>query len=126
MDIRKKQKAIVAALEDIKARDIAAFNVTHLTSLFDRVIIATADSARQTKALAVHLRERMKALGERISGLEGEAGGEWVLVDLGDVVVHIMQPAVRQHYNLEELWNQPAPRAKRPRPKPRSRENAAT
>jgi ribosome-associated protein len=126
MDIRKKQKAVVAALEDVKARDIAAFDVTHLTSLFDRVIIATADSARQTKALAVHLRERMKALGERISGLEGEAGGEWVLVDLGDVVVHIMQPAVRQHYNLEELWDQPAPRAKRPRAKPRSPQKAAS
>ena len=119
MDIRKKQKAVVAALEDIKARDVAAFDVTHLTSLFDRVIIVTADSARQTKALAVHLRERMKALGERVLGLEGEASEEWVLVDLGDVVVHIMQPAVRQHYNLEELWDQPDPRAKRPRSKPK-------
>jgi ribosome-associated protein len=118
MDIRKKQKAVVAALEDIKARDVAAFNVTHLTSLFDRVIIATAESARQTKALSVHLQERMKALGERIHGVEGEAGGEWVLVDLGDVVVHIMQPAVRQYYNLEELWGEPAPRARRPRAKP--------
>jgi ribosome-associated protein len=126
MDIRKKQKAIVAALEDIKARDIAAFNVTHLTSLFDRVIIATADSARQTKALAGHVVERMKALGERVSGIEGEAGAEWVLVDLGDVVVHIMQPAVRSHYNLEELWDQPAPRAKRPRAKHKPAEEAAT
>jgi len=119
MDIRKKQKAVVAALEDIKARDVAAFNVTHLTSLFDRVIIATAESARQTKALSVHLQERMKALGERIFGVEGESGGEWVLVDLGDVVVHIMQPAIRQYYNLEELWGEPAPRAKRPRAKPK-------
>jgi ribosome-associated protein len=125
MDIRKKQKAVVAALEDIKARDIAAFDVTHLTSLFDRVIIATADSARQTKALAVHLRERMKALGERVAGLEGEAGGEWVLVDLGDVVVHIMQPAVRQYYNLEELWDQPAPRVRRPRARPKPAKEAA-
>jgi ribosome-associated protein len=125
MDIRKKQKAVVAALEDIKARDIAAFDVTHLTSLFDRVIIATADSARQTKALAVHLRERMKALGERVTGLEGEAGGEWVLVDLGDIVVHIMQPAIRQYYNLEELWDQPAPRAKRSRAKPKPAAEAA-
>jgi ribosome-associated protein len=126
MDIRKKQKAIVAALEDIKARDIAAFNVTHLTSLFDRVIIATADSARQTKALAVHLRERMKALGERVTGVEGEAGGEWVLVDLGDVVVHIMQQAVRSHYNLEELWDQPAPRAKPSRSPRKPAARAAT
>jgi ribosome-associated protein len=126
MDIRKKQKAIVAALEDIKARDVAAFDVTHLTSLFDRVVIATADSARQTKALAVHLRERMKALGERVAGVEGESGGEWVLVDLGDVVVHIMQPAVRSHYNLEELWDQPAPRAKRPRAPRKNAAQAAT
>jgi ribosome-associated protein len=125
MDIRKKQKTVVAALEDIKARDIAAFDVTHLTSLFDRVIIATADSARQTKALAVHVRERMKALGERVSGAEGEASGEWVLIDLGDIVVHIMQPAVRQYYNLEELWAQPAPRSKRPRAKPKPAEQAA-
>jgi len=117
MDIRKKSQAVVAALEDIKARDIAAFNVTHLTSLFDRVIIATADSARQAKALAVHLHEKLKVMGERVYGVEGEAGGDWVLIDLGDVVVHIMQPAVRQYYNLEELWGEPRPRAKRTRPK---------
>lgn len=117
MDIRKKSQAVVAALEDIKARDIAAFNVTHLTSLFDRVIIATADSARQAKALAVHLHEKLKTLGERVYGVEGESGGDWVLIDLGDVVVHIMQPAVRQYYNLEELWGEPRPRAKRTRPK---------
>jgi ribosome-associated protein len=117
MDIRKKQQAVVAALEDIKARDIAAFNVAHLTSFFDRVIIATADSARQSKALAVHLQERLKTLGERVYGIEGEAGGDWVLIDLGDVVVHIMQPAVREYYNLEELWGQPRPRAKRAGPK---------
>jgi ribosome-associated protein len=117
MDIRKKQQAVVAALEDIKARDIAAFNVTHLTSLFDRVIIATADSARQSKALAAHLQEKLKARGERIYGVEGESGGDWVLIDLGDVVVHIMQRAVRQYYNLEELWGEPRPRAKRAGPK---------
>jgi ribosome-associated protein len=110
MDIRKKQKAVVAALEDIKARDIAAFNVTHLTSLFDRVIIATADSARQSKALAAHLHDRMKEIGEPGGRIEGETGGEWVLIDLGDIVVHIMQPTAREYYNLEELWDQPAPR----------------
>jgi len=120
MDTRKKQRAVLAALEDIKGRDIAAFDVTHLSSLFDRVMIATADSARQTKALAVHLQERMKALGERVYGIEGEAAGEWVLVDLGDVIVHIMQPAVRRYYNLEELWGEPRPRAKRSRPKPKA------
>jgi ribosome-associated protein len=114
MDIRKKQQAVVAALDDIKARDVTVFNVTHLTALFDRVIIATADSARQAKALAVHLQEKLKARGERVYGIEGEAGGDWVLIDLGDVVVHIMQPAVRQYYNLEELWGEPRPRARRP------------
>jgi ribosome-associated protein len=117
LDIRKKQKAVIAALEDIKARDIAAFDVTHLTSLFDCVIIASADSARQSKSLAVHVQERVKALGEKVYGTEGEAGGEWVLVDLGDIVVHIMQPAAREYYNLEELWGEPKPRARRARAK---------
>jgi ribosome-associated protein len=115
MDIRKKAKAVIAALEDIKARDIAAYDVTHLTSLFDRVIIASADSTRQTKALAASVQEKTKALGERVYGVEGEASGEWVLIDLGDVIVHIMQPAVRDYYNLEELWGQP--RARRGRAK---------
>ena len=81
MDIRKKQKAVVAALEDVKARDIVAFDVTHLSSLFDRVIIATADSARQTKALASRVQEKAKALGGKVYGTEGEATGEWVLID---------------------------------------------
>lgn len=117
MDIGKKVKAVVAALENIKARDIAAFNVTHLTSLFDRVIIATADSARQTKALAVSVQERIKALGERVYGVEGEGSGDWVLIDLGEIIVHIMQPAAREYYNLEELWGQPRPRARRAKPK---------
>lgn len=93
MDIRKKQKAIVAALEDIKARDIAAFNVTHLTSLFDRVIIATADSNRQTRALARHVADKAREAGIEVVGIEGEGGGEWVLVDLGGIVVHV-SPAV--------------------------------
>lgn len=126
MDIRRKQKAVVAALEDIKARDIVVFNVAHLSSLFDRVIIATADSTRQTKALAVHLQERLKSLGERVRGVEGESGGEWVLVDLGDVVVHIMQPAIRQYYNLEELWGEPPPRPGRSRAKPKAAEPASS
>lgn len=117
MDIRKKQKAVIAALEDIKARDIAAFDVTHLTAMFDRVIIASADSARQTKALSTHVQERVKSLGEKVYGTEGELAGEWILVDLGDIVVHIMQPAVREYYNLEELWSEPKPRARRARTK---------
>ena len=116
-DVRKLQKAALAALEDVKAREIEAFDVTHLTSMFDRVIIASADSARQLKALASHVQEKAKAAGGRVYGVEGEDGGDWVLIDLGDIVVHLMQPAVRSHYNLEELWGQPKPRkprAKRP------------
>jgi ribosome-associated protein len=115
MDIRKLQKAVVAALQDIKARDIEVYDVKHLTSLFDRVVIASADSARQTKALARNVQDSARKLGARVYGLEGDDTGEWVLVDLGDIVVHIMQPTVRLHYNLEELWNQPKPRAQRKR-----------
>lgn len=110
MDIRKKQKAVVAALEDVKARDIDVFNVEHLTALFDRVVIATGESARQVKALARSVDEKMGELGEKVQSVEGEQEGEWVLVDLGDIIVHIMHPAVRQYYNLEELWGQPKPR----------------
>jgi ribosome-associated protein len=105
----------VSALEDIKARDIAVFDVRHLTAIFDRVVIASAESTRQTKALVTHLRESARELGATIVGVEGEDSGEWVLIDLGDIVVHIMQPAVRAHYNLEELWDQPKPRAARKR-----------
>ena len=106
IDLKKLQKAAVAALEDIKAREIEVFDVAHLTSMFDRVIVASADSARQAKALSNQVRERTRAAGGRVYGVEGEDGGDWVLIDLGDIVVHIMQPAVRSHYNLEELWDQ--------------------
>ncbi len=118
MDIRKKQKAVVTALEDIKAHDITVFDVTHITALFDRVVIASADSARQTKALAQHVEDTMRQMGSRVVGREGDETGDWILVDFGDIVVHIMQPAVRSHYNLEELWDQPKPRARRPRAQP--------
>ena len=114
-DLRKLQKAATAALEDIKAREVEIFDVAHLTTMFDRVIIASADSARQLKALASHVQEGVKAVGGRVYGVEGENGGDWVLIDLGDIVVHIMQPAVRTHYNLEELWGQPKPRKPRAR-----------
>jgi ribosome-associated protein len=120
-DIRKLQKAAIAALEDVKAREVEAFDVTHLTSMFDRVIIASADSARQLKAVASNVQERAKAAGGRVYGVEGEDGGEWVLIDLGDIVVHIMQPAVRTHYNLEELWGQPKPRKPRAKRSPMAR-----
>ena len=107
MRIDRLIKAAVGALEDIKARDIVVLDVKRLTAMFDRVIIASADSTRQGRALARNLEEKMKALGVRIQGVEGEQNGEWILVDLGAVVVHIMQPAVRQYYKLEELWTPP-------------------
>jgi ribosome-associated protein len=113
ISIRKLQNAVVAALEDIKAREIQVYDVAHLTHLFDRVIIASADSNRQLRAIASNVSEKTKAAGGRVYGVEGQDGGEWVLVDLGDIVVHIMQPAVRTHYNLEELWDQPKPRRAR-------------
>jgi len=104
MDIQKLQRAVVDALEDIKAQDIRVFNTTHLTSLFDRVIIASATSNRQTRALASNVVNKVRALGVPVIATEGEDTGEWVLVDLGDIVVHLMQPAIRQYYHLEELW----------------------
>lgn len=105
MNIDDKIKAIVAALEDIKAQDITVLDTSRLTSLFERMVIASAESSRQTKALANSVRDKMKELGEQVIGMEGEQSGEWVLVDMGDVVVHVMHPAVRAHYNLEELWD---------------------
>ena len=104
MDIRLKQRAVVEALEDVKGRDIIVYNTARMPSMFERVVIASGDSTRQVKALADRVQERVRALGSRVYGVEGEAGGEWVLVDLGDVVVHIMHPAVRDFYNLEEVW----------------------
>ena len=104
MRFHKLQQVAVAALEDIKARDITTFDVRQQTSLYDTLVIASADSNRQVKALANHVREKVKEAGGEILGVEGEDAGEWVLVDAGDIVVHVMQPAVRAYYNLEELW----------------------
>jgi ribosome-associated protein len=101
-----KKKLVVAALEDIKARDILAIDVRRITSMFDWIVVASADSARQTKALARHVRDKLKEAGCAIIGTEGEEGAEWVLVDSGDIVAHIMQPTVRSYYNLEELWGE--------------------
>ena len=98
MRLNKIQKTAVTALEDIKARDITVLDVRTLTSLYDTLII------RQVNALSQHVRDALKAAGATIVGVEGEQSGEWVLVDAGDIVVHIMQPAVRTYYNLEELW----------------------
>ncbi|PMS36012.1 ribosome-associated protein [Trinickia symbiotica] len=112
MDIRKLQRAIVDGLEDVKATDIRVFNTSHLTELFDRVIVASGNSNRQTKALASSVREKVKEAGGEIVSTEGEDIGEWVLVDCGDAVVHILQPALRQYYNLEEIWGDKPVRVK--------------
>jgi ribosome-associated protein len=109
MRLNKLQKTAVDALEDIKARDITVLDVRKLTSLYDTLVVASAESNRQVKALASHVRDKLKAAGATIIGVEGEQTGEWILVDAGDIVVHIMQPAVRAYYNLEELWSPPTP-----------------
>ncbi|MBK6908906.1 MAG: ribosome silencing factor [Rhodocyclaceae bacterium] len=113
MDIRKLQKIVVTALEDIKAKDIEVLNTTKLTALFDRVIIASGDSNRQTRALARNVHDKVKEAGGTVVGTEGEDSGEWVLVDLGDIIVHIMLPTIRAHYNLEELWTKVPKRSKK-------------
>jgi ribosome-associated protein len=104
MDIKKLQALVVDALEDVKAQDIRVYDTTHLTSMFDRIAIASGTSNRQTKALAASVRDKVKEAGGELVNMEGEGTGEWVLVDLGDMVVHIMQPAIRAYYRLEEIW----------------------
>ena len=118
MDIRKLQRVIVDALEDVKAQDIKVFNTSHLTALFDRVIVASGTSNRQTKALASSVRESVKENGGDVISTEGEDIGEWVLVDCGDAIVHILQPALRQYYNLEEIWGDKPVRIKLSTPDP--------
>jgi ribosome-associated protein len=104
MDIRKLQRAIVDGLEDVKAQNIAVFNTEHLSSMFERVIIASGSSNRQTKALASSVRESVKSRGMQVMATEGEDNGEWIIVDCGAAVAHIMQPAIREYYHLEEIW----------------------
>ena len=104
MDIKKLQALVVDALEDVKGQDITVFDTVHLTSLFDRIAVVSGTSNRQTKALAASVRDKVKDAGGNVIGMEGEDTGEWVLVDLGDMIVHIMQPAIRQYYRLEEIW----------------------
>jgi ribosome-associated protein len=101
-----RKKLVIAALEDIKAHDIQAIDVRAITAMFDWIVVASADSARQTKSLSRHVRDRLRESGASIIGTEGEESGEWVLVDAGDIVAHVMQPAVREYYNLEELWGE--------------------
>jgi ribosome-associated protein len=124
MDIRKKQLAVIEALEDVKGRDIVAFDVARQTAYFERVVIASGDSSRQVNALATSVQEKLKAMGARIVGVEGRRNGDWVLVDLGDIVVHVMHPAVRSHYNLEELWGGKEVKAK-PKAKAKAKKPAA-
>jgi ribosome-associated protein len=107
MRLDKLVKATIGALDEIKGRDIVVLDVRKLTALFDKIVIASADSARQAKAMSDNVQEKLKAQGAKVYGVEGEQVGEWILVDLGAVIVHIMQPTVRQHYNLEELWTPP-------------------
>jgi ribosome-associated protein len=104
MDLRKLQRVVVDALEDIKGQDIKVFNTEHLSDMFERVIVASGTSNRQTRALASSVVEKVKQAGGYIVSVEGEDTGEWVLVDCGEVVVHILQPTFRAYYNLEEIW----------------------
>ena len=106
MDIKKMKAAVIDALEEIKAKNIVMLNVSKLTSLFDYLVVASGDSNRQTRALASNVKDRLKELGASVVGSEGEESGDWVLVDLGDIVVHVMQPAIRDYYHLEELWRE--------------------
>lgn len=105
-DIQKLQRAIVDGLEDVKAQDIVVFDTEHLSALFERVIIASGTSNRQTKALASSVRDSLKEAGFPKPRIEGEANGEWIIVDCAQAVVHIMQPTFRQYYHLEELWGE--------------------
>ena len=109
MKLPQLEKLVVSALEDIKAKDIEVINTAKLTPLFERIIIASGDSNRQVRSLASNVEEKVREAGGEILSTEGEDGGEWVLVDLGDIVVHVMQPAIRSYYNLEELWSTKAP-----------------
>jgi ribosome-associated protein len=116
MDIRKKQSTVVDALQDVKGFDIVVFNTARMPTMFERVVIASGTSNTQVKALADRVRERIEQAGGRVYGVEGERNGEWVLVDLGDIVVHIMHPTVRSFYNLEEVWGAKAVILKKEKP----------
>lgn len=109
MKTSQLEKIVVAALEDIKGKEIEVINTEKLTPLFERIIIACGDSNRQVKSLARHVADKVREAGGEVLSTEGEEGGEWVLVDLGAIVVHAMQPAIRRHYNLEELWSGKGP-----------------
>jgi ribosome-associated protein len=111
-DTTKLQRAIVDGLEDVKAQDIQVFDTEHLSALFERVVVASGTSNRQTKALAASVRDAVREAGFAKPRIEGEENGEWIIVDCGQAVVHIMQPTFRQYYNLEELWGEKPVRMK--------------
>ena len=119
-DVQKLQRVIVDSLEDVKAQDIQAFNTEHLSALFERVIIACGTSNRQTKALAASVRDEVREAGFGKPRIEGEENGEWIIVDCGSVVVHIMQPSIRQYYHLEEIWGEKPVRIKLGADKPKT------
>ncbi|WP_298436399.1 ribosome silencing factor [Ottowia sp.] len=103
-NVQKLQRAIVDGLQDVKAQDIRVFNTEHMSPLFERVIVASGTSNRQTKALASSVRDKVRESGFAKPRVEGEDNGEWIIVDCGPAVAHIMQPAIRHYYNLEEIW----------------------
>ena len=119
-DVQKLQRVVVDSLEDVKAQDIQVFNTEHLSALFERVVIACGTSNRQTKALAASVRDEVRDAGFGKPRIEGEENGEWIIVDCGSVVVHIMQPSIRQYYHLEEIWGDTPVRIKLGAPKPKA------
>jgi len=117
-DTQKLQRAIVDALEDVKAQEIVVFDTEEMSALFERVIIASGTSNRQTKALAASVRDKVREAGYPKPRIEGEDNGEWIIVDCGSAVAHIMQPTIRSYYNLEEIWGDKPVRLKLGAPKP--------
>src|SRR5215216_2093501 len=117
-DTQKLQRAIIDGLEDVKAQDIQVFNTEHLSPLFERVIVASGTSNRQTRALASSVVDAVREAGFPKPRIEGEDNGEWIIVDCGAAVAHIMQPAIRQYYHLEEIWGEKPVRLKFGAPKP--------
>jgi ribosome-associated protein len=117
-NVQKLQRTVVDALEDVKAQELVVFDTEHLSSLFERVVVASGTSNRQTKALAASVRDKVREAGFPKPRIEGEDNGEWIIVDCGSIVVHIMQPTIRSYYNLEEIWGEKPVRLKLGAPKP--------
>ncbi len=117
-DVSKLQRAIVDGMEDVKAQDIQVFDTEHLSPLFERIIVASGTSNRQTRAIAASVRDKVRDAGFPKPRMEGEENGEWIIVDCGAAVAHIMQPTIRQYYRLEELWGDTPVRMKIGAPKP--------